>query len=99
MAFNFFGASPTTVSMEHFSPRGMCDLSSQIFLHKDLVPVMEWAGDTLYDTGLLAYKDYVDAPNPFFRTPPVFMDPRPQMNARPYGELKIAPPNPDYGNT
>lgn len=90
MAFNIFGPTPISVTMHDFSPSGKCDLTGLIFLHKDLVPVMEWAGDTLYDTGLLAEKSLCDEPQPYFKTPRIFMDPEPVLNARPFptGTLK-----------
>jgi hypothetical protein len=80
---NFFSSTYANVTMDNFAPLAQCDLTRLPVLATDLVPVMEWAGDRLYNTGLLAHKDFVDEPNPALQTPPVFGDPSPVLNARP----------------
>lgn len=67
-------------------PLAKCDVSGMIVNHTDLIPIMEYAGDTLYNTGLLAHKDFWYPPSPNLRTPFLFKDPRPVKNARPYSE-------------
>lgn len=80
---NFFSSTYANVTKENFSPLAQCDVTGLPVLYTDLVPQMEWAGDKLYNTGLLAYKDFVDEPNPALQTPPIFGDPTPVLNARP----------------
>lgn len=92
-----FGPTAIAVTMDDFSPAGRCDLTGLIFLHKDLEPVLQWSGNTLVDTGLLAEKSHNDEPNPFFKTPRTFKDPRPQLNARPYPEAYTPPDIPYPG--
>jgi len=84
MSFSIFGPSKISVTMDNFSPSAQCDLTGMICLHKDLRPVYQWAGNALVNTGLLAHKDHVDIPNPVGKTPRIFRDPRPVMNARPF---------------
>jgi hypothetical protein len=84
MAFSLWGSTPIAVTKENFSPSARCDLTGMICLHKDLVPVLQWSGDTLVNTGLLAHKNHVDIPNPVGKTPRKFMDPRPVNNPRPF---------------
>lgn len=80
---NFFKSTYASVTMNNFAPLARCDVTGLPVLYTDLVPQMEWAGNHLYNTGLLAHKDFVDEPNPALRTPPVFDDPTPVINARP----------------
>lgn len=84
MRINFFSSTYANVTKEDFAPLAQCDLTLLPVLHTDLVPYMEWGGDALYNTGLLAHKDFVDEPNPLGRTPPVYSDPSPVINARPF---------------
>lgn len=69
--------------LSDFTPKAQCDISGFFVNHRDLRKQMAWAGNKLYWTGLLAHKDYVDEPNPFFKLPRVSRDPKPVKNARP----------------
>lgn len=64
-------------------PIGQCDISKFVVYKKDLVPYMEYAGTTLYNTGILAHKMFVDLPQPANLSPRVVLDPEPVMNPRP----------------
>jgi hypothetical protein len=66
-----------------FSPTAMCDFSKFVVPYDDLVPYMEFGGNTLYDTGLRVYKDFVDEPQPANLAPPIILDPKPVHNPRP----------------
>lgn len=78
-----FTSTFAQVSLHDFAPLAQCDITHLPVLQTDLVPYMEWAGDSLYDTGLLVHKDFVDEPNPFGKTPPIYDDPTPVIPARP----------------
>lgn len=65
-------------------PKAKCDVSGFIVNHSDLRKIYEYAGKTLYWTGLLAHKDFWYPPSKNISTPPIFKDPRPVKNARPY---------------
>lgn len=84
MKFNFNRSTYVKKGMHSFSPKAQCDITGFPVSHSELVPYYEWGGNTLYYTGLLAHKDFVDAPNPRGKTPIIYHDPTPVLNARPY---------------
>lgn len=85
MGFNatFYSTAFNVRNLRNFSPLGQCDITGAIVPYKDLRPYMEWAGYGLYNTGILAYKRFVDKPDGALRTPNVYLDPEPVLNPRP----------------
>ena len=69
--------------IRNFSYIGQCDVSKFVVYGKDLVLYLEYAGDNLYDTGILAHKMFVDKPQPANLAPRVILDPEPVLNPRP----------------
>jgi hypothetical protein len=72
------------VDMNHPQPIGFCDRSGFVHMRKDLIPQMEWRGDSLEWTGLYVGKDYLDFPNEQLRAPDLVPDPVPVENPRGY---------------
>lgn len=66
-----------------FSALGQCDISKFVVYKDDMVPYLEYAGNSLYNTGILAHKMFVDEPQPANLAPRILLDPEPVMNPRP----------------
>jgi hypothetical protein len=73
------------VTVDPDNPRGVaiCDHSRFVVNADDLVPQMEWYGDSLKWTGMLVAKRFLDEPNPQLRPPILAPDPIPMRNPRP----------------
>ena len=61
---------------------GICDISGQVFKRKDLLPQMEWRGDSLQWTGYYVGRPFLDKPNEQGRPPHIPPDPVPVKNPR-----------------
>jgi hypothetical protein len=66
-----------------FSALGQCDISKFVVYKDDMVPYLEYAGNSMYNTGILAHKMFVDEPQPANLSPRILLDPEPVMNPRP----------------
>jgi hypothetical protein len=74
-----------TANPDNPDAKAICDRSGFVFNHDDLVPQMEWRGDTLEWTGLMVGPPFLDEPNEQLRNPPMFPDPVPvEMPKPPY---------------
>lgn len=91
MKFNFNSSTYVRKGLHNFAPKAQCDVTGFAVNHTDLVAFHEWGGNTLYNTGLLMHKEYVDSANPRGKTPIIYHDPTPVLNARP------VPPSPPMG--
>jgi hypothetical protein len=84
MKFSFNTSTYVKKGRKNFRPLAQCDMTGFPVSHSDLVPYYEWGGDSLYNTGLLVHKDFVDLPQIAGRTPIIFHDPTPVNNPRPF---------------
>lgn len=62
---------------------GVCDTSGFHVNYPDLKKQMEYSGQSLYWTGFLVHKDFLDKPQPQNLKPKFFGDPKPILNPRP----------------
>lgn len=69
--------------IRNFSAIGQCQFSNAIVYMDDMVPYLEYAGNSLYNTGLMGHKMFVDQPQPALLAPKIVLDPEPVPNPRP----------------
>ena len=70
---------------------GECDICGEWRNHVDLSHKMEWAGNSLRDTGDLVCIECLDVPQDQYRNPILPRDPQPILNARISGNITPIP--------
>jgi hypothetical protein len=71
-----------TIDQDHPEALGICDVSGQLYMRKDLVRQMVWRGESLVWTGFYVGKDQLDVPNEQARNPVLPPDPIPITDPR-----------------
>jgi hypothetical protein len=63
---------------------GVCDRGGEVRKLSELLWEMRWAGDRLVRNGFRCCAHHIDAPHPQDRKRPVYGDPQPVPNPRPF---------------
>lgn len=76
------------VDLSNLDAWGKCDRTGLPTMYRDLVPQMEYDGDSLRWTGLMVNIKDLDKPNPQLANPPLKADPLPVNNPRHFFQPK-----------